>query len=121
MFPNRYNVYLHDTPARHLFRRHRRALSHGCVRVEDPASLAAAILPREAGWTAASVNEAMQSGTRRAVALRDPVPVHLLYLTASADFAGTVLFREDVYERDAQALARFGCDDTTRQRGAGRS
>jgi murein L,D-transpeptidase YcbB/YkuD len=89
--------------------------------VEDPALLAAAILRRDAGWTAAGVSEAMRSGTRRAVALPDPVPVHLLYLTASVDSAGIVHFREDIYGRDAQALARFGCEDTTRQRGAGRS
>jgi murein L,D-transpeptidase YcbB/YkuD len=120
MFPNRHNVYLHDTPARHLFRRHHRALSHSCVRVEDPGALAAAILPRDAGWTADRVDEAMRSGTRRAVPLPEPVPVHLLYVTAAVDAGGTLHFRDDIYGRDAQRLAQFGCERTARQGGAGR-
>lgn len=108
MFPNTYSVYLHDTPAKHLFDRHSRAFSHGCVRVAQPAALAAALLaPR--GWTEQQVHVAMDSGPRRAVRLDEPVPVHLLYNTSWVDSVGVVHFRRDVYGLDARALEGFRC------------
>jgi murein L,D-transpeptidase YcbB/YkuD len=100
MFPNRFNVYLHDTPARSLFEEPSRMFSHGCIRVEKPLELATALLgPR--GWTAAEVAEAVDAGRNRRVSLETPVSVHVLYWTAWVDEQGTVHFRGDVYGRDA--------------------
>ncbi|MDF1552033.1 MAG: L,D-transpeptidase family protein [Deferrisomatales bacterium] len=100
MFPNRFNVYLHDTPDRHLFRRSQRALSHGCIRVERPLDLAGFALEETPGWDRERVEAAIAGGERQVVPLTRPVPVHLLYLTAWVDEAGAVQFREDIYQRD---------------------
>jgi murein L,D-transpeptidase YcbB/YkuD len=109
MFPNRYSVYLHDTPATWLFDRSQRALSHGCVRVAHPESLAETLLADTGGWEAEQVAQAMTAGERVTVALDAPVPVHLLYFTAWADAAGAIHFRDDVYGRDEAARAWLGC------------
>jgi murein L,D-transpeptidase YcbB/YkuD len=99
MFPNRFNVYLHDTPARSLFEEPSRGFSHGCIRLEKPLALASALLAPQ-GWTSAEVAEAVDAGTSRRVSLEVPVPVHVLYWTAWVDAAGTMQFRDDVYGRD---------------------
>ena len=100
MFPNRYNVYLHDTPARHLFQPRRRAFSHGCVRVEDPAALADFLLRDDAMWSRATIEFAMQAGRRRVVQLDTTVPVYLTYFTAWIESENeTVNFRADLYGR----------------------
>src|SRR6185295_12286687 len=72
MFPNEFNVYLHDTPAASLFRRDRRALSHGCVRLEQPAALAEYVLADQPDWTPERIREAMHAGAERTVRLRQP-------------------------------------------------
>lgn len=102
MFPNRFNVYLHDTPARHLFAVGRRAFSHGCVRVEAPIALARFLLADPERWTEKTVETAMHAGRRRVVHLAEPVPVYLTYFTAWVD-DGVVQFREDIYRKDADA------------------
>jgi murein L,D-transpeptidase YcbB/YkuD len=99
MFPNRFNVYLHDTPARSLFEEPARTFSHGCIRVEKPLALATTLLAPQ-GWTAADVDAAIATGHTRQVPLDTSVPVHVLYWTAWADEDGTLHFRDDVYERD---------------------
>ena len=101
MFPNQFEVYLHDTPARGLFARDIRTFSHGCIRVEKPAALAAHLLP---SLSMAEIDGIMDAGTRRVVRLSRPVPVHLAYLTAWVNKDGSVHFRRDVYDRD-RALA----------------
>ncbi|HSH69713.1 MAG TPA: L,D-transpeptidase family protein, partial [Deferrisomatales bacterium] len=100
MFPNRFNVYLHDTPDRHLFQRNQRALSHGCIRVERPLDLAGFALEQTPGWDRERVEAAIAGGERRVVPLARPLPVHLLYLTAWVDESGATQFREDIYQRD---------------------
>lgn len=109
MFPNRYDVYLHDTPARSRFEESRRALSHGCVRVADPRSLAETLLSSTGEWPGERVAEAMQAQERRTVPLDVPVPVHLLYFTSWVDGEGVIHFRDDVYGRDRGASAWLGC------------
>lgn len=99
MFPNRFNVYLHDTPGRELFARRRRSFSSGCIRVKRAAELAAYLLRNDPAWTAGSIREAMDAGNERTVRLPEAVPVHLLYLTAFSD-GETVQFRPDIYDRD---------------------
>jgi murein L,D-transpeptidase YcbB/YkuD len=106
MFPNRFNVYIHDTPAKSLFEKDLRAFSHGCMRVENPFDLAALLLADQ-GWTRAKIDAVVASGKQRVVNLKTPVPVHVAYLTAWVDKDGTVNFRRDVYGRDkllAQAM-----------------
>lgn len=104
VLPNPYTVYLHDTPDRAAFRRPTRALSHGCIRIERPVTLAEALLAGSP-WTPAALDSAMATGEERAIALPDPVPVLMLYWTAWADAAGAVQFRPDLYGRDAAVLA----------------
>ncbi|MGA7802112.1 MAG: L,D-transpeptidase family protein [Gammaproteobacteria bacterium] len=101
MFPNRFGVYLHDTPARELFGRSVRTFSSGCIRVQQPLKLAAYLLSDgERTWTAQDVQDEIDTGATRAVRLPEAVPVYLVYWTAWADADGTVHFRDDVYGRD---------------------
>lgn len=106
---NRFDVYLHDTPARGLFSRSRRDFSHGCIRVGRPIDLAADLM-QGSPWTAGEILDAIARGEERAIALPRSVPVHILYCTAWADADGPVHFRNDIYGRDAsvsEALARM--------------
>jgi murein L,D-transpeptidase YcbB/YkuD len=100
MFPNEFNVYLHDTPARHLFERAERSFSHGCIRVDRPEKFGAIVLAAD-GWSRERLDAAIASGERMIVTLAQPLPVHIAYLTAWANKDGTVHFRNDVYGRDA--------------------
>jgi murein L,D-transpeptidase YcbB/YkuD len=103
MFPNRYNVYLHSTPARALFRHARRAFSHGCIRVSKPAALAQYVLEGEPGdWDMARIEAAMDGPPNRRVTLTRPIQVMILYATAMATESGRIYFFEDVYGHDAR-------------------
>lgn len=104
MFPNRHNVYLHDTPSRDLFTRSSRAFSSGCIRVEDALGLAEYLLADEPGWDRARIDAAVAGGVERTVRLRESVPVHLLYWTAWADEDGVIHYRDDVYGRDTTVI-----------------
>jgi murein L,D-transpeptidase YcbB/YkuD len=104
MFPNRFNVYLHDTPSRDLFAHADRSFSSGCIRVEDPVRLATAVLAGTPGWDAAALRAGLDTGQTRTVSLGRPVRVHLLYWTAWVDDDGTVEFRRDLYGRDERVL-----------------
>lgn len=106
MFPNRHAIYLHDTPAKALFGRQTRALSNGCIRVENPLEFAEAIL-NQSHFDQAGIGRLVARGQTRYLNLSDPLPVLLYYLTAFADEAGHVVFRSDVYERDAALRRAF--------------
>jgi L,D-transpeptidase YcbB len=101
MFPNRFNIYLHDTPARGLFARDVRDFSHGCIRVQNPETFGAFVLDRQPGWSQDAIKAAIATGQRRIVTLDQPLPVHIAYLTAWVNKDGSVNFRRDVYGRDA--------------------
>ena len=104
ILPNPYQVYLHDTPSKELFRRSRRDFSHGCIRVADPVGLAEFVL--DGAWDRARIVDAMQNGpVRNRVDLAAPVPVYLLYTTAVAEPDGRIFFYDDIYGHDAR-LAR---------------
>jgi murein L,D-transpeptidase YcbB/YkuD len=103
LFPNPYHVYLHDTPSDGLFGRPTRAFSHGCVRVSDPQALAEHLLRSNSEWTPDRIADAMRSGEERHVKL-PPIPVHIVYFTASAE-AGAVKFLPDAYQFDARQAA----------------
>jgi L,D-transpeptidase YcbB len=106
VFPNRYNVYMHDTPTKSLFDQVRRDFSHGCIRLGEPAELAVAVLRGQPEWGAAAIESAM-SGTRtQRIRLARPVAVYVLYATAIVDGAGAIMFLPDLYGHDA-ALARI--------------
>lgn len=104
MFPNRHNVYLHDTPSRTLFERARRTFSHGCVRVQNPFELAEHILMREPNFDGAGFRAIRESSETRTISLRRPLPVVLLYWTVDPHPDGDVIFYPDVYDRDAAIL-----------------
>ena len=109
MFPNKYNVYMHDTPAHSLFKKNNRSFSHGCIRVSDPCGLALYLLNKDTGdWTKERINELIAKGKRVVVPLKKPFPVHILYRTVLVDPRdNTVHFYDDVYGRDtllAQAI-----------------
>ena len=108
MFPNQFNVYLHDTPADSLFERATRSFSHGCVRVEDPVALAQYVLRDQPDWTADRIRAAMHAGEEKTVKLRTPIPVYLGYWTARVRSDNTVQFRPDVYNIDRRLAARLG-------------
>jgi murein L,D-transpeptidase YcbB/YkuD len=106
IFPNEYNVYLHSTPSQDLFSRSRRDFSHGCIRVEKPAELAAWVLRKNPGWTLERVQQGMQSGKDDVtVNLAKRVPVFIVYGTALAYENGEVHFSDDIYGQDASLAA----------------
>ena len=101
-FPNPHAVYLHDTPARALFAHQERAASHGCVRLERPVELAAALLEGDPEWTLERLRAAIDKGRTLRIPVRPPVAVVLTYQTAFAEADGSVHFRPDVYGRDTK-------------------
>lgn len=105
MFPNQFNIYLHDTPARHVFAADDRAFSHGCVRVERPMDLAQALLAPQAPDPQAEVARHLANNVEHVVRLRRTVQVRLSYHTAWVDAQGRLQFREDVYHRDEKLAA----------------
>jgi murein L,D-transpeptidase YcbB/YkuD len=106
LFPNHYNVYLHDTPQRKLFGRSQRSLSHGCVRVEKPNELALALLAGQ-GWDARRLEAAYQSRRTQRVELVASVPVFLDYQTAFVDDDGQLQLRPDLYGYDRAGITVF--------------
>ena len=102
MFPNQYNVYLHDTPADSLFARASRSFSHGCVRLENPMALAEYVLRDQPEWTPARIQDAMQTEEEKVVKLRSAIPVYLGYWTARVAADGLLQFRPDVYGIDSR-------------------
>ncbi len=111
MFPNEYNIYLHDTPSKNLFSRDTRAFSHGCIRLNDPFDFAYALLAKQESDPEALFQSRLRTGAESRINLTDPVPVHIVYRTAFTDVAGRLQFRRDVYGRDAaiwDALSREG-------------
>jgi murein L,D-transpeptidase YcbB/YkuD len=100
MFPNRFGVYLHDSPSRRLFAKSRRIFSHGCIRIERPVDLAEYLLKGDPNWTRNKIIEAIKGSKEQDVPLPEPINVHILYLTAWVDNEGSLQFREDIYGRD---------------------
>lgn len=106
-FPNRYSVYLHDTPARKLFTDPERAASHGCVRLQHPLDLAVELLLGDSEWNREAVEAVINSGRTVRIALDDPMPVVISYQTAFVDEQGAVNFRPDIYGRDVGLTLRL--------------
>lgn len=100
VIPNRFNVYLHDTPAKSLLTRTRRWLSHGCVRLQHPRTLAAQLMAGDPQWTLSTIDAAITTDKTQRVMLPHPIPVFMVYRTAWVEADGTVEFRNDIYGRD---------------------
>ncbi len=101
IFPNNFNVYLHDTPGDRLFFREKRTFSHGCIRIENPVGMAHYVLGDQPEWTDARIANARHAGTERTVKLTKPLPVHIGYWTAWVEPDGSVRFTDDPYGIDA--------------------
>lgn len=100
IFPNQFDVYLHDTPSRNLFDNNIRTFSSGCVRIEKPVELAKILLHLHGKEGQEEIASLLNSQSERYVRLPEPMPVHIMYWTAWVDYRGRVHFREDIYERD---------------------
>lgn len=111
MFPNQYNIYLHDTPSKSLFLRDRRDFSHGCIRLQQPFEFAYHLLARQVDNPKEYFHSILDTGQNTQVRLEQPIPVHLVYRTAYTSPKGRMSFRHDVYGRDGKifdALLRSG-------------
>lgn len=102
LFPNQYDVYMHDTPATELFSRSRRDFSHGCIRLEKPAELAAWILRHNATWTTERIRAAMDGETTEEVSVTPPIPVLIVYGTVIVLEDQVVHFYDDIYDQDRE-------------------
>jgi murein L,D-transpeptidase YcbB/YkuD len=108
IFPNTDDIYMHDTPAKSLFSKERRAFSHGCIRVGKPRALAIAVLKDDPEWTPKKIDAAMHGGKEMPYRLKTKIPVYIGYLTAWVDMQGEINFYKDIYQKDgrlAQLLA----------------
>lgn len=109
LFPNEHDIYMHDTPAKSYFNRDMRALSHGCIRLEQPRDMAAAVLGRPVEELSKYFGK-----NERGLKVADPVPVYIAYFTAWPDTEGNIRFFNDVYDRDSGL--RKASDKTTQSR-----
>ncbi|WP_162053095.1 L,D-transpeptidase family protein [Pontibacter pamirensis] len=107
LFPNEYNVYLHDTPADALFSQTSRDFSHGCVRVEQPVELAKYLLQDQPEWTESRIRSTMTSGEEEWVTLPTNVQVYIVYFTSWVDEQGQIHFREDLYGHDKKLAQEY--------------
>jgi len=104
-FPNKHDVYMHDTPERHLFGGAIRAFSHGCMRVQNPIKLAEVLLAHDKGWSSDQVQEYVRRGGE--IKLTTPIPVHVTYFTAVVDDDGKIHFPPDIYGLDGRVASRL--------------
>lgn len=113
IFPNQYNIYLHDTPAQSLFQSNVRAFSHGCIRLNDPREFAYTLLAAQSDDPEALYESYRRTGAETRVSLDVQLPVHIVYRTAFTDVEGRLQFRDDVYGRDQriwEALSAAGVE-----------
>jgi L,D-transpeptidase YcbB len=100
LFPNSFNIYFHDTPAKSLFDKDKRAYSHGCIRLSDPVKMANYILKDNEEWNTESIDAAMNSNEEKYVKVKNPIPVLITYYTAWVDENGLLHFADDIYGHD---------------------
>lgn len=113
LFPNKWNIYLHDTPSKSLFNRPVRAFSHGCIRIGQPFDLAYQLLAPQTDDPVGFFQSILETGQEKTLKLADPIPVHLVYFTAWPSARGRIQYRDDIYGRDAalyDALAQAGVE-----------
>ena len=105
VFPNKHDVYMHDTPQKHLFAKPVRAESHGCMRVQNPDQLAGVILRHDQNWSRARTVSALETGYDQHVGLRQKAPVHITYFTLRVNEDGSVTTFRDLYGHDGRMAA----------------
>jgi murein L,D-transpeptidase YcbB/YkuD len=108
MFPNKFNVYLHDTSSPELFTKTERTFSSGCIRIEKPIDLAEYLLQDDPTWNRERIVAVGEKGVEQTVQVLRPLPIHILYWTAWVNEDGTTHFRKDIYGRDALLLEALG-------------
>ena len=116
MFPNKFAVYLHDTPQRNLFKKVQRDFSSGCIRVENAPALAAYLLKDNPGWSEGRLRAAIRENRERVIIIRNPLPVHLVYQTSWVDRDRRLHFRNDIYGLDKaldDALRQYSATSST--------
>lgn len=101
LFPNSFDIYFHDTPAKSLFDKDKRAYSHGCIRLSDPLKMTEYLLKDDSEWPPEKIMAAMNSGNEKFVKVKDPIPVFITYYTAWVDENNQLNFRDDIYGRDS--------------------
>jgi murein L,D-transpeptidase YcbB/YkuD len=107
LFPNNFDIYLHDTPNRTLFSASSRSFSHGCIRLGEPKKLAAYLLRNDTTWTNYRIDTAMNNTKETWVTLPKSVPVAIAYFTAWVDRKGVLNFRKDIYNHDEKLAAKL--------------
>ncbi|MBD0295375.1 MAG: L,D-transpeptidase family protein [Flavisolibacter sp.] len=107
LFPNSFDIYLHDTPKKDVFQQQQRAVSHGCIRLADAEKLAQYLLRNDPEWTPEKIRAAMNSGKEQPVRVKDPVPVMINYFTAWVDENGKLNFRNDIYGHDRKTAEKM--------------
>lgn len=107
LFPNSYNIYLHDSPAKNLFNESKRAFSHGCIRLAEPKKLAQFLLRNNAAWDSVKITNAMNAGKELFVPVKENIPVFIGYFTAWVDGQGQINFRDDIYGHDKKMKERL--------------
>ncbi|HEY0608924.1 MAG TPA: L,D-transpeptidase family protein, partial [Chitinophaga sp.] len=116
LFPNSFNIYLHDTPLKELFEKDKRAYSHGCIRVSDPAKLAHYVLEGISAWGPERIDSALNKGDKeKYVKVKNPIPVLIVYYTTWVDEQGKLQFREDIYGHDVRLAQKMFIDTPTAQ------
>jgi len=108
MFPNKHDIYMHDTPQRELFEKPVRTFSHGCIRVHNPGKLAELLLAEDKGWPAEQVRGLLAQGYNNEVPLQRQIPVHVTYFTAVVGEDGQISYFSDIYGHDNRVLAALG-------------
>lgn len=107
LFPNSFNIYFHDTPAKGLFEKDKRAFSHGCIRLKEPEKMADYVLRDQPEWTPERIEDAMNAGKEKFVKVKKPIPVVITYYTAWVDDNGQLNFREDIYGHDSDLASKM--------------
>lgn len=107
MFPNRFSVYLHDTPGQYLFSETERSFSSGCIRIERPIDLAEYLLSDQETWNRENIKVEMTKDEEKIVYLKNPIKIYLQYNTAWVDSLGNLNFREDIYSRDQKIIKEY--------------
>ncbi|HEV8506352.1 MAG TPA: L,D-transpeptidase family protein [Chitinophagaceae bacterium] len=107
LFPNSFNIYFHDTPAKSLFEKDKRAYSHGCIRLREPEKMANYVLRDQPEWTPERIDQAMNAGKEKFVKVKDPIPVLITYYTTWVDDNGQLNFREDIYGHDSELAMKM--------------
>jgi len=107
LFPNSFNIYFHDTPAKSLFSKDKRAYSHGCIRLSDPVKMANYVLKDDSKWPPDAIESAMNSGNEQFVKVKNPIPVLITYYTAWVDENNQLHFAEDIYGHDKSITGKM--------------